>query len=81
MPIKSLELKHTISMIQMMNDDIAEVEVEIKKIIDKLHSPLLSILGIIYNPGAIILAEVGDFSPFSNPDKVLAYARCSPIWT
>lgn len=28
--------------------------------------------------GAMILAEVGDFSAFSSADKVLAYAGCSP---
>lgn len=78
MPAKSLELKHTISMIRMMNDEIAEIEAEIKKIMDKLNPPLLSVPGISYTLGAMVLAEVGDFSMFSSPDKVLAYAGCSP---
>lgn len=78
MPAKSLELKHTICMICMMNDEIAEIEAEIKKIMDKLHPPLLSVPGISYNLGAMILAEVGDFSLFGSSDKVLAYAGCSP---
>ena len=78
MPAKSLELKHTISMIRMMDDEIAEIEAEIKKIMDKLNPPLLTIPGIGLKMGAIILAEVGDFSAFSNADKLLAYAGCSP---
>ena len=78
MPAKSLELKHTISMIRMMNDEIAEIEAEIKKIMDELNPPLLSVPGISYTLGAMILAEVGDFSAFTNADKVLAYAGCSP---
>ena len=28
--------------------------------------------------GAMILAEIGDFSRFSSPDKILAYAGVSP---
>ena len=78
MPAKSLELKHTISMIRMMNDEIAEIEAEIKKIMDKLNPPLLSVPGIGLKMGAMILAEVGDFSAFISADKVLAYAGCSP---
>jgi len=39
---------------------------------------LLSVPGIGYNLGAMILAEVGDFSLFGSSDKVLAYAGCSP---
>ena len=78
MPAKSLELKHTISMIRMMDDEIAEIEAEIKKIMDKLNPPLLTIPGIGLKMGAMILAEIGDFSAFSSADKVLAYAGCSP---
>ena len=78
MPAKSLELKHTINMIRMIDDEITEIEAEIKKIMDKLNPPLLTIPGIGPKMGAMILAEVGDFSAFSNADKVLAYAGCSP---
>ena len=65
-------------MIRMMDDEITEIEAEIKKIMDKLNPPLLTIPGIGPKMGAMILAEVGDFSAFSNADKVLAYAGCSP---
>ena len=54
MPSKSLELKHTISLIRELNE------------------------GINYRMGAMILAEIGDFSRFDSPDKVLAYAGLSP---
>lgn len=64
MPAKSLELKHTINMIRMMDDEIAEIEAEIKKIMDKLNPPLLTIPGIGLKMGAMILAEVGDFFCF-----------------
>lgn len=78
LPAKSLELKHTIKLINELSDEIAEIEVEIKKIMDIIDSPILSIPGIGINLGAIIIAEIGDFSRFDNPDKILAFAGCSP---
>lgn len=78
LPAKSLELKHTIKLINELSDEIAEIEVEIKKIMDIIDSPILSIPGIGINLGAIIIAEIGDFFRFDNPDKILAFAGCSP---
>lgn len=43
-----------------------------------IGSPILTISGISYTLGAIIVAEIGDFSRFVNPDKILAFAGCSP---
>lgn len=78
MPAKSLELRHTISLIRDYDAHIDEVEGEIKHILDALHSPILTIPGIGYRMGAMILAEIGDFARFDSPDKVLAYAGLSP---
>ncbi len=78
MPAKSLELKHTIKLIGGLDSEIDEIESEIKKIMDELNSPFLSIPGISYGMGAMIIAEVGDFSRFASPDKILAYAGLSP---
>jgi len=78
MPAKSLELKHTIKLIQELDSEIDEIENEIKIIMDKINSPILSIPGISYRMGAMIIAEIGDFSRFDSPDKILAYAGFSP---
>ena len=78
MPAKSLELKHTIKLIQELTVEIDEIEAEIKSIMDNIHSPILSIPGINYRMGAMIVAEIGDFSRFDSPDKILAYAGLSP---
>lgn len=78
MPAKSLELKHTIRLIKELDHEIDEIESEIKLIIDKINSPILSIPGISYRMGAMIIAEIGDFSRFESPDKILAYAGLSP---
>lgn len=78
MPAKSMELKHTIRLIGELDAEIDEIESEIKKIMDELQPPILTIPGISYRMGAMILAEIGDLSMFDSPDKLLAYAGCSP---
>lgn len=77
-PAKSLELKHTIKLIQELTEEIDEIEDAIQEIMDKIDSPILSIPGMGVHSAAMILAEIGDFSNFSSPDKILAYAGCSP---
>ena len=51
MPAKSLELKHTIKLIQELNLEIDEIETTIKSIIDETNSSILSIPGISYRMG------------------------------
>ena len=79
MPAKSLELKHTIKLIQELTIEIDEIEAAIKRIMDEeIQSPILTIPGISYRMGAMIIAEIGDFSRFDSADQILAYAGMSP---
>ena len=78
MAAKSMELKHTIHLINVISDEINEIEEQIKEIMDESNSPIMTIPGISYRMGAMILAEVGDFSRFDNADQILAYAGLSP---
>ena len=78
MPAKSLELKHTIKLIRELTSEIDEIEIEIKSIMDEINSPILTIPGISYRMGAMIIAEIGDFNRFNSADKILAYAGMSP---
>ena len=64
---------HTIKLIRELDAEIDEIENEIKSIMDKINSPILTIPGISYRMGAMIIAEIGDFSRFDSPDKILAY--------
>ena len=94
MPAKSLELQHTIRLIRELDDEIAEIEKQIQAIMDELNSPITekqiqaimdelnspitTIPGVGFRMAAMILAEVGDFTRFDSPDKLLAYAGMSP---
>ena len=78
MPAKSLELQHTIRLIRELDDEIAEIEKQIQAIMDELNSPITTIPRIGFRMAAMIFAEVGDFTRFDSPDKLLAYAGMSP---
>jgi len=72
------ELKQTIRLIQNIDEEIAMLDAEIKSIMDDIDSPILSIPGIGYTLGAIILSEIGDIRNFSNPAKLLKFAGLEP---
>ena len=78
MDAKSMELRHTIHLIWILSEEIEEIEESIKAIMDKTQSPIMTIPGISYRMGAMILAEIGDFERFDRADKILAYAGLSP---
>ena len=78
MPAKSLELQHTIRLTRELDREIDEIEEQIQSIMGELHSPITTIPGLGFRMAAMILAEVGDFTRFDSPDKLLAYAGMSP---
>lgn len=78
MPAKSLELRHTIRLIRELDSEIQDIEAAIQTMIEEIASPITTIPGIGVRMGAMILAEIGDFSRFDSPDKILAYAGMSP---
>lgn len=45
---------------------------------DGINSTILAIPDTSYRMGAMIIAEIGNFSRFGSPDKILAYAEMSP---
>ena len=78
MPAKSLELQHTICLIRELDSEIEDIETAIQSMMEEIDSPITTIPGIGVRIGAMILAEIGDFSRFDSPDKILAYAGMSP---
>ena len=45
---------------------------------DEIASPILSIPGISYTLGSIIISEIGNIERFSSPCKLLAFAGLDP---
>lgn len=77
-PALSFELQLTIESIQFHQQQIEQVDVVLKQMVEKLHSPLLTIPGIGFRLAAVILAEIGDIERFASPDKLLAFAGLDP---
>lgn len=78
-PSNPLNFNTPIRLIRELDVEIAEIEAEIKHIMDELNPPIFSNPGISYCMGAMILAEIGDFSRSDSPDKLLTYADLSPF--
>lgn len=72
------ELQQTIRLIQNVSLEISLLDNKIKEIMSEIDSPILSIPGIGYVLGAIILSEIGDVRNFQNPAKLLKFAGLEP---
>lgn len=72
------QIKYLIKQIDLLDEQIASIDSEIKDIVDSLNTQILTIPGVGYTLGAMILSEIGDISRFSNPTKLLAYAGLDP---
>ena len=74
----SFSIKQTIKRILMIKDQACDIELEITHHVDESQTTLLSVPGIGYTTGAIILAEIGDIHRFKTDDQLLAYAGLDP---
>jgi transposase len=72
------ELQQTIRLIQNLQSEIDMLDNEIKTIMQEVNSPILTIPGIGYVLGAIILSEIGNIENFDSHGKVLAFAGLEP---
>lgn len=70
----SLQLKLLIEQIRFIEAQVSDVEAEIKTVLHKIDSPIITVPGIGDINGAVILGEIGDISRFSNASKLAAYA-------
>ncbi len=74
----SIQITHTISQIELLNDQLKKIENEMTEIMKFNDSVIMTIPGIGYVNGGMILGEIGDIHRFSNPNKLLAYAGLDP---
>lgn len=78
MASKSIELKHTIHLIEVFSSEINEIESAINIIMDSSNSLIATISSLKNRIDAMILAKVGDFSRLLSAEQLLAYAGLSP---
>ena len=74
----SIQITHTIAQIELLDSQLSRVETEMTEIMKYNDSVIMTIPGIGYINGGMILGEIGDVHRFSNPSKLLAYAGLDP---
>lgn len=74
----SIQITHAIAQIELLNDQLDKVEPEMTEIMKYNDSVIMTIPGIGYINGEMILGEIGDIHRFSSPNKLLAYAGLDP---
>ncbi|MFQ6842296.1 MAG: IS110 family transposase [Lachnospiraceae bacterium] len=74
----SIQVTHTIQQIELLDSQLERVEAEMTEIMKFNDSVIMTIPGIGYINGGMILGEIGDIHRFSCPNKLLAYAGLDP---
>lgn len=72
------ELKSLLALYKATAEQISILENQIIKLIEEVHPHYMSIPGIGPVSAAVIYAEFGDISNFSNPSQMLAFAGLEP---
>ena len=74
----SIQITHTIAQIELLDSQLERVEAEMTDIMKFNDSVIMTIPGIGYINGGMILGEIGNIHRFSNPGKLLAFAGLDP---
>lgn len=74
----SIQIKHSLKQIELLDSQLKELDLKIKEIMDELNSIILTIPGISYTLGSIILSEIGNIDKFASPTKLLAFEGLDP---
>ena len=74
----SIQVTHTISQIELLDRQLEKVAAEMTEFMKFNDSVIMTIPGIGYINGGMILGEIGDIHRFSNSNKLLAYAGLDP---
>lgn len=74
----SIQITHSIAQIELLDSQLDRVEFEMTEIMKFHDSVIMTIPGIGFINGGMILGEIGDIHRFSNPSKLLAFAGLDP---
>ena len=74
----SIQINHTIEQIELLDSQLFHTELEMANLVTCLHSVIMTIPGIGFINGGMILGEIGDIHRFSEPKKLLAFAGLDP---
>lgn len=75
---EEIQIKHLISQIELIKEQIAEIDKKIEEFSVQTNSPIISIPGISHFSGTSILSELGDIRNYSNAAKIIKFAGMAP---
>lgn len=78
-PSIDLQIKCLITQLKLYKEQIKDIDLGIETLMEIINSKIITIPGIGYNLGAMIISEIGDIKRFSNPSKLLAFAGLDPV--
>ena len=78
-PAIELQIQCLIKQLGLYQKQIKEIDLAIMTLMELLNSPILTIPGVGYTLGAMIISEIGDIKKFSNPSKLLAFSGLDPV--
>ena len=70
----SIQITHSIAQIELLDSQLDSVQAQMAEIMKFHDSVIMTIPGIGYINGGMILGEIGDIHRFSSPNKLLAFA-------
>ena len=76
--VETIQIKHLVSQITLIKEQIAEIDKKIEEFSIPNNSPILSIPGISHFSGTSILAELGDIGNYSKPSQIIKFAGVAP---
>ena len=74
----SIQITHTISQIELLDSQLQSIEAQMEEIMKFHDSVIMTIPGIGYINGGMILGEIGDIHRFKSPNQLLAFAGLDP---
>ena len=75
----SIQITHSIAQIELLDSQLNKIEEEITVIMKFNDSVIMTIPGIGYINGGMILGEIGNIHRFSSPCKLLAFMGLDPF--
>ena len=78
-PAIELQIQCLIKQLRLYQKQISDIDLSIMTIMEIINSPILTIPGVGYTLGAMIISEIDNIKKFSNPSKLLAFAGLDPV--
>lgn len=78
-PAIELQIQCLIKQLRLYQKQISDIDISIMTIMEIINSPILTIPGVGYTLGAMIISEIDDIKKFSNPSKLLAFAGLDTV--